>query len=68
MEELSLKQQYLKLIDRHKALLLLKLEDLKSLDATPLVKEIVKSQFFYMYQDCKAFFPDTVVANEYNKK
>lgn len=58
MEEFSLKQRYLKLIDRHKAILLNKLDDLKSLDGDPFVKEIVKSQFYYMYKDCLEFFPE----------
>ena len=68
MEALSLKQQYLKLIDRHKAILMKKLDDLKSLDNDPFVKEIVKSQFYYMYKDCMAFFPDAEVSNESIKK
>jgi hypothetical protein len=43
MEEFTLKQRYLKLIDRHKAILMKKLDDLKSLDADPFIKEIIKS-------------------------
>ena len=42
-----------KLIDVHKARLLTKLEDIKS--CTPLIMEIVKSQFFYMTQDFDKF-------------
>lgn len=42
-----------KLIDIHKARLLTKLEDIKS--CTPLILEVVKSQFFYMTQDFDKF-------------
>ena len=66
-EQLTLKQKYLKLIDRHKAIIMKKLDDLKSLDNDPFVKEIVKSQFYYMYKDCLEFFTDEV-SNDYNKK
>ena len=67
-EQFTLKQRYLKLIDRHKAIIMKKLDDLKSLDTDPFVKEIVRSQFYYMYKDCLEFFTDDNEADCGNKK
>ena len=61
MEKITMKQAYLKLIDKHKAILLTKLENLKSLDNDPFVKEIVKSQFHFLYKDAKDYLPEGLV-------